>query len=89
MIGFPVEENMHLVQELVDQKIMERPDFLESVPEEIRAIVEVEWRLSLGSSYLKGLITEKLRLCEQHSHIFQQNTAGNVLNDLDPRVFPG
>jgi hypothetical protein len=80
---------MHLVQELVDSKISESPDFIESIPEGLRAIVEMEWRLSLGASYLKDLITEKLRNSEQNSHIFLENKAGNVFNDFDPRVFPG
>ena len=91
MIGFSVEENMHMVKDMVDEILFgpEGQRFLDSCPEEIRAFVAWEWGLSLASSFLKELITERLREFEQTSHVFQENKAGNVFNDYDARLFPG
>ena len=95
MLGIPINYNMHLVADQVEEAFASWPGctlFLNSLPDELRPLVENCMRESLAKHFLRVRISNNLRGTgdEQYNHMLAIRSDSNPkLTDYDKKILIG
>lgn len=87
MVGFSVQANFHLVENQVKDTMQRIKDYTQSIPSQCQDAVTKELELSLAASYLKKMVSDRVRSRPQNNQALNLVEPGTHFNDFDARLF--